>query len=233
MAAHILIVDDEKEIADLISLYLRQEGYIVTTLYSSFEVLPYLSANSVDLAILDVMMPDMDGLMLSQKIRESYYFPIIFVSARIEETDRILGLNMGADDYITKPFKPLELLARVRSNLRRYKDYLPLIEEQIVSEENILTFKDLKLNLMAHSLYQGERVIDLTPTEFKLLEILMKQPGKPMSAEELFYNIWGENYYDKANNTITVHIRHLRSKLQDGVTESYIKTIWGIGYALA
>lgn len=231
MSERILIVDDEKEIVDLIEVYLKNDGYSVNKFYKGAEALKFTQSNDVDLAILDVMLPDIDGFHICQKIRESYTYPIIMLTAKDEETDKITGLTLGADDYITKPFKPLELLARVKSQLRRYKKYnSPQSEEK---EKSIIEHSGLVMNIKTHQCTLNEKSVVLTPTEFSILRILLENKGDVVSAEELFHSIWKDEYYSKANNTITVHIRHLREKLNDTLDDpKFIKTIWGVGYKI-
>ncbi len=231
MSERILIVDDEKEIVDLIEVYLKNDGYSVNKFYNGAEALKFTQSNEVDLAILDVMLPDIDGFHICQKIRESYTYPIIMLTAKDEETDKITGLTLGADDYITKPFKPLELLARVKSQLRRYKKYnSPQSEEK---EKSIIEHSGLVMNIKTHQCTLNEKSVVLTPTEFSILRILLENKGDVVSAEELFHSIWKDEYYSKANNTITVHIRHLREKLNDTLDDpKFIKTIWGVGYKI-
>ena len=231
MSERILIVDDEKEIVDLIEVYLKNDGYSVNKFYNGSEALKFTQSNEVDLAILDVMLPAIDGFHICQKIRESYTYPIIMLTAKDEETDKITGLTLGADDYITKPFKPLELLARVKSQLRRYKKYnSPQSEEK---EKSIIEHSGLVMNIKTHQCTLNEKAVVLTPTEFSILRILLENKGDVVSAEELFHSIWKDEYYSKANNTITVHIRHLREKLNDTLDDpKFIKTIWGVGYKI-
>lgn len=231
MSDQILIVDDELEIADLIEVYLRNENYEVLKYYSPKAVLAHIAESQPDLAILDIMMPEMNGFTLCQKIRENYNFPIIMLTAKEEETDKLTGLTLGADDYITKPFRPLELVARVKAQIRRYKRYNPSVSEE--TGKDILSHSGILLNMKTHECYLNEEPIILTPTEFSILQILLENVGNVISAEELFHRIWKDEYYSKRNNTITVHIRHLREKLNDSVDHpKYIKTIWGVGYKI-
>jgi len=225
----ILIVDDEREIADLVALYLQNENYAVFKFYSPLEALDCIENEVLDLAILDVMMPKMDGFALCRKIREKYQYPIIMLTAKGEEIDKINGLTLGADDYITKPFLPLELIARVKAQLRRYKRYNSGKE----GEDGILVHSGLVLNVQTHECILNEKPLPLTPTEFSILQILCEQKGKVVSAEELFHRIWKDEYYTKNSNTITVHIRHLREKMGDSFEDpKYIKTVWGLGYKI-
>lgn len=231
MSDKILIVDDETEIADLIDVYLRNENYEVLKFYSPKDALAHMGEIQPDLAILDIMMPEINGFTLCQKIRERYNFPIIMLTAKEEETDKLTGLTLGADDYITKPFRPLELVARVKAQLRRYKRYNPSISDE--TRTDIISHADILLNIKTHECFLNEEPVTLTPTEFSILQILLENVGNVISAEELFHKIWKDEYYSKRNNTITVHIRHLREKLNDSVDEpKYIKTIWGVGYKI-
>ncbi len=226
---NILIVDDEKEIADLIEIYLKNENYNVYKYYSSKNILSDLENIDIDLAILDVMMPNIDGFSLCSKIREKYNFPIIFVTAKVEEIDKISGLTIGADDYITKPFEPLELVARVKAHLRRYKRYNNLEEKN----ENIIDFRSVIINRDTHEFYFNEKKIDLTPIEFSILWCLCENRGNVVKTDDLFASVWKEKYFEKDNNTIMVHIRHLREKMNDtSKNPKYIKTIWGVGYKI-
>ena len=231
MANKIMVVDDEHEIADLIEVYLKNENYEVFKFYSSKDALACVEDIKLDLAILDIMMPEMDGITLCQKIRDNHTFPIIMLTAKDSEVDKITGLTFGADDYITKPFRPLELVARVKAQLRRYKRYNTVQTEE--KESDVISHSDILLNIKTHECYLNEEPITLTPTEFTILQILLENEGNVISAEDLFHRIWKDEYYSKSNNTITVHIRHLREKLNDSVDQpKYIKTIWGVGYKI-
>ena len=228
MPEKILIVDDEREIADLVELYLKNENYAVHKFYSARDAIACIESTELDLAILDVMLPGASGFDICQKIRESRNYPVIMLTAKIEETDKINGLTLGADDYITKPFRPLELVARVKAQLRRYKRYNPGMAT--VPEPDELEHGGLSLNVKTHQCLLLDKPLTLTPTEFSILRILLENNGQVVSAEELFPQIWKDEYYTKSNNTITVHIRHLREKL--GESAGYIKTIWGVGYKI-
>lgn len=232
MNKNILIIDDEPEIADLIEIYLKNENYNVYKFYSPIDALECINSQAIDLAILDVMLLNIDGFMLYKKIREKYNYPIIMITAKDEEIDKITGLTLGADDYITKPFRPLEMIARVKAQLRRYTKYN---ENDITMATNrdILSISDLTLNINTHQCLLKEKEIILTPTEFSILQILCERQGTVVSSEQLFKEIWKDEYYNKSNNTITVHIRHLREKMNDTFEEpKYIKTIWGVGYKI-
>ncbi len=229
MSNRILIVDDEQEIADLIQVYLQNENYTVFKFYSAKEALKCINETNLDLAILDVMLPDGNGFTICQKIREKHNYPVIMLTAKEEETDKITGLTLGADDYITKPFRPLEMVARVKAQLRRYKKY----NSVPVPDEAIITHSGLVIDVNTHECLLNEKPLSLTPTEFSILRILCEQKGNVVSSEQLFHEIWGDEYFSKSNNTITVHIRHLREKMNDSVENpKYIKTVWGVGYKI-
>lgn len=231
MSDKILIVDDEAEIADLVELYLKSEEYEVFKFYTAKAALDCINRTPLDLAILDIMLPEMSGFALCQKIRERYTYPVIMLTAKDEETDKITGLTFGADDYITKPFRPLELVARVKAQLRRYKRYNPAYAGK--EEQDVIVHSGLVLNVRTHECLLNERPLELTPTEFSILRILLERKGSVVSAEELFHEIWKDEYYSKSNNTITVHIRHLREKLHDSMEQpKYIRTVWGVGYKI-
>lgn len=231
MSDTILVVDDEQDIADLLEVYLRNENYTVHKFYSATEALACLETTAYDLAILDIMLPDIDGFALCRKIRERYTYPVIMLTAKDEETDKITGLTLGADDYVTKPFRPLELIARVKAQLRRYKKYNPSQEEETEADP-LLSYAELSLNTKTHECRVKKRPVALTPTEFAILRILLENKGAVVSSEKLFHDIWQDEYYSKSNNTITVHIRHLREKIGDTDEMPYIKTIWGVGYKI-
>lgn len=227
--ATILVVDDEHEIADLIEVYLQSENDTVFKFYSVKDAIKCIDTQKIDLAILDIMLPDGNGFYLCQKIRETYTFPIIMLTAKDEETDKITGLTFGADDYITKPFKPLELVARIKAQLRRYTKY----NATASGKDELLTHKGLTINDSTHECTLDGNLLSLTPTEFSILKILCEGKGKVISSDELFHKIWGDEYFTKDTNTITSHIRHLREKLGDSVEHpKYIKTVWGVGYKI-
>ena len=207
MSNKILVVDDETEIADLIEVYLKNENYTVFKFYTAQEALNCIETTPIDLAILDIMLPDIDGFTLCKKIREHHTYPIIMLTAKDAETDKITGLTLGADDYITKPFRPLEMIARVKSQLRRYQKYNPAH-----SDTGATSSAASEDNLVCGSLTMNIKVV---------------------SSEDLFHKIWQDEYYSKSNNTITVHIRHLREKMGDSMDKPrFIKTIWGGGYKI-
>lgn len=226
--ANVLVVDDEKEIADLVSIYLENENYNVYKYYSSRDVLKELDKLNIDIAILDVMMPDIDGFLLCNKIREKYNFPIIFATAKVSDMDKINGLAIGADDYVTKPFQPLELIARVKAQLRRYKKY-----NKNEDDDSVIDFRGILINNSTHEFFFNEKKVLLTKTEFSILWLLCENRGKVVRSDELFMKVWGDKYFVKDNNTIMVHIRHLREKMNDtGKNPKYIKTIYGVGYKI-
>lgn len=228
MQTEILVVDDEEEIADLVELYLGNEGYTVRKFYSAGEALASGLENPPELAVLDVMMPELDGFTLCRRLREKYTFPIIMLTAREEEIDKITGLAIGADDYVTKPFRPLELVARVKAQLRRSQRYNGGQQEAGA----IAAYRGLTLNRETHVCTLDEKPVELTPIEFSILWTLCKNRGRVISSEELFKEVWGEKYFT-GNNTVMVHIRHLREKMQDSAENPrYIKTVWGVGYKI-
>ncbi len=228
MDEKILVAEDEKEIADLVALYLENEGFQVVKCYTGAEALRAVDRHTLELAVLDIMMPEVSGLEVCRRIREKHNYPIIMLTAKGEEMDKITGLALGADDYITKPFRPLELVARVKAQLRRYKRY-----NTGSVQEDVLEISGLTLNIGSHECFLNEKPLNLTPTEFSILRILCQRRGQVVSAEELFHLIWEDEYYTKNNNTITVHIRHLREKMGDSFENpQYIKTVWGCGYKI-
>ncbi len=228
--ATILVVDDEQSITDLVELYLKNENYTVHKFYNGNDALECIRTTPLDLAILDIMLPDINGLTLCRKIRESHTFPIIMLTAKDGETDQITGLTLGADDYITKPFRPLELVARVKAQLRRAGSYNVFLQKK---EDSVIVIRGLTLNVQSHQCFLNERPLSLTPTEFEILRILCENKGRVVSSEELFLQVWKEKYYENSCNTVMVHIRHLRAKMKDPADRpKYIKTVWGVGYKI-
>lgn len=226
----ILVVDDEPEIADLIELYLKNEGFAVHTCYTASAALACIETEHLDLALLDVMLPDTDSFAICRKIRETHTYPVIMLTARDQEIDKILGLTLGADDYITKPFRPLEMIARVKAQLRRSTQYNRTEGE---TDERVIAFSGLVLNQDTHECTLDEKPLSLTPTEFSILWFLCANRGRVISSEELFHEVWGEKYFTGSNNTVMVHIRHLREKMHDAAEHpKYIKTVWGVGYKI-
>lgn len=229
MSDKILVVDDEKAIADLVSVYLENENFTVLKCYNASEALERIASEEIDLAILDVMLPEMSGFEICQLIRKAHNYPVIMLTAKIDATDKITGLTLGADDYITKPFLPLELVARVKAQLRRYKRY----NTGVKHDNDVFLCGGLILNCKTHECLLNEKPLTLTPTEFSILKILCQNKGNVVSSEEMFHSVWGEEYYSKNNNTITVHIRHIREKMGDSFeSPKYIKTVWGVGYKI-
>lgn len=227
MGSKILIVDDEKEIADVIELYLKNENYEVYKCYNGEEALTCINQVKLDMAVLDVMLPDISGFSILQIIREKHNYPVIMLTAKSEYMDKINGLTLGADDYIAKPFNPLEFIARVKAQLRRSTKY----NEGVKSPEDILDFAGLLLNRSTHECIYNERELTLTPIEFNILWILCENRGQVIGSEQLFELVWGEKYYKNSNNTVMVHIRHLREKMSEPTGKSdFIKTVWGVGY---
>ena len=206
--SHILIVEDEQEIAVAIEAYLLNQGYLVTLASNGIEALEVVYSQSIDLAIVDVMMPKMDGITFTMKLRETHHFPVIMLSAKSEEVDQIMGLNMGADDYVTKPFRPLELLARVNSQLRRYQRFSAINPE---NQQNVLTIGGLELNMETKEFTVDGSLVKLTPIEYKILNLLMRHPGRVFPAEEIYERIWNETAV--STDTIMVHIRNIREKI--------------------
>lgn len=226
----ILVVDDEREVADLLEMILANDGFTVYKFYDSPDALSFLDKQAVDLAILDIMMPELDGLALCRRIRKQYMFPIIMLTAKVEDKDKISGLMQGADDYITKPFNPMEVLARVKTQLRRFKQY-NISNSPAVSEEAI-DIRGLCINHATHECRLYDQPLELTPTEFDILWMLCRNQGRVVSSEELFEHIWGERYYEN-NNTVMNHIGKLREKLKESYKHpKFIKTVWGIGYMI-
>lgn len=225
--AKILVCDDDKDIVEAIDIYLTQEGYEVLKAYDGDEAIKVLKSNEVDLLIMDVMMPRLDGIRATLKIRENMSLPIIILSAKSEDADKILGLNIGADDYITKPFNPLELVARVKSQLRRYTQLGSTARSDNQSEfrtGGLVIRDDLK-----EVTVDGEKV-KLTPIEYNILLLLVKNQGKVFSINQIYENIWNEEAIG-ADNTVAVHIRHIREKIEINPKEPrYLKVVWGVGY---
>lgn len=230
MDINILIVEDEKDIADLVEVYLKNENINVFKFYNGKEAIECIGNERIDLAILDIMLPDIDGFSICRKIREHHNFPIIMLTARGEEVDKITGLTIGADDYITKPFKPLELIARVKAQLRRYTKYNG---NENIKDENIIEIAGLVINRDTHEVFLNEKKLNFTPTEFDIMWFLCSNQGRVISAEEIFCEVWKDKYFTNCNNTVMVHIRHIREKMNDSADRpKYIKTVWGVGYKI-
>ncbi len=230
MAVNILIVEDEQEIADLVEVYLKSEKFNVFKYYNGKDAIACIGREKIDLAILDVMLPDMDGFSICRQIREKHNFPVLMLTAKDDETDKITGLTFGADDYVTKPFRPLELIARVKAQLRRFTQYN---QGESSQEDHLITFSGLVLDKATHECTLNEKKLSLTPTEFAILWVLCANRGRVLSSEEVFQAVWGEKYFTSSNNTVMVHIRHLREKMLDSAEQpKYIKTVWGVGYKI-
>lgn len=235
-AGHILIVEDDREIRQGIEIFLRGQGYRVFQAADGIEGLRVIEKEEIHLAIVDIMMPRMDGITMVIKLREQYDFPVIFLSAKSEEVDKIMGLNMGADDYVTKPFTPMELLARVNSQLRRYRRFMKLLEEkeaggQEEQDKNVYRIGGLELNEGTVELFVDGSPVKVTPMEFKILLLLMKNPGHVFSAEEIYERVWNERAVN--TDTVMVHVRNIREKIEiNPRNPKYLKVVWGSGYKI-
>lgn len=224
----ILVVDDEKEIRDLIGIYLTNEGYDVIKASNGLEALKLLEKQEADLIILDIMMPNMDGMETCMRIRKDKDMPIIMLSAKNEDMDKIMGLTTGADDYVTKPFNPLELIARVKCNLRRYKRQSTAENRQ----NDIIEIDDLLIDSNTHMVKVGDREVKLTPREFDILFLLAKNKGIVFSIEKIYELVWKEKFLE-SDNTVMVHIRKIREKIEENTRKPrFIKTVWGVGYKI-
>ena len=226
--ASILVVDDDKEIADLVEIHLVSDGHKVFKAYNAKDGLEIFEKEDLQLLILDIMMPGMNGLEMCEVIREKSTVPIIMLSAKSTDLDKIVGLGNGADDYVVKPFNPLELMARVKSQLRRYTTFsTPKVEKK-----NEIVVSNLRIDLENHIAYAYDKEVKLTPIEFKMLTLLASSPGRVFSTDEIFEKVWNEKIYE-ANNTVMVHIRRLREKIEVNPREAQIiKTVWGVGYKI-
>ncbi|WP_068778722.1 response regulator transcription factor [Paenibacillus sp. GM2] len=226
----ILLVDDEKEIIKLMDIYLKNEGYHLLKASDGQEALDILERHQVDLIVLDVMMPHMDGIEACMKIRENRNMPIIMLSAKGQDMDKIAGLSIGADDYVTKPFNPLELMARIKSQLRRYHQFSgPNLNQ---SDENEIEIDELIINISTHQVTVEGQEIQLTPREFAILKLLAVNQGIVLSMEKIYQEVWNEPFME-SKNTVMVHIRRIREKIEkDTQNPKYIKTVWGIGYKM-
>ena len=227
---HVLVVEDDKEIREGVEIYLKSQGYEVFQAADGVEGLEVIEKEDIHLAIVDIMMPRMDGISMVVKLREKYDFPVIFLSAKSEEVDKIMGLNMGADDYVTKPFTPMELLARVNSQLRRYRRFMERLGDK---EENsrIHTIGGLEINEDNVEVTVDGEPVKMTPVEYKILLLLMKNPGRVFSAEEIYERVWNERAIN--TDTIMVHVRNIREKIEVNPREpKYLKVVWGVGYKI-
>lgn len=226
----ILIVEDEEDIAFAIQAYLVNQGYHTVIAANGIEGLEALEREKIDLAIVDVMMPKMNGITFVMKLRERFEFPVIMLSAKSEEVDKIMGLNIGADDYVTKPFRPLELLARVNSQLRRYSRLMNLVAKQ-EQKDTIYVQGGLELNVDTKEVSVDGNLVKMTPSEFRILELLMKNPGRVFPADEIYERIWKEEAIN--TDTIMVHIRRIREKIEINPKKPrYLKVVWGVGYKI-
>ena len=224
----ILIVDDEDDIRDMIEIYLINEGFNVLKAQDGLEALEVLKAKEVDLIVLDIMMPKMDGIRTCLKVREDKKLPIIMLSAKGRDSDKILGLNIGADDYVTKPFNPLELIARIKSQLRRVTTF----NENSESYENEIKIGEIRINLNSREVFVEDNFVRLTPREFDILVVLAENRGHVLSTEQIYEKVWKEPFYN-ADNTVAVHIRNIREKIEiDPKNPQYIKLVWGVGYKI-
>lgn len=224
----ILIVDDEEDIRDMIEIYLMNEGFIVLKAQDGIEALEILKSHEIDLMVLDIMMPKMDGVRTCLKVREDKKLPIIMLSAKGQDSDKILGLNIGADDYVTKPFNPLELIARIKSQLRRVTTFNEAVEEQ----EDELNIGNININLDSREVFVDDKFVRLTPREFDILMVLAENRGRVLSTEQIYEKVWREPFYN-ADNTVAVHIRNIREKIEiDPKNPQYIKLVWGVGYKI-
>lgn len=222
----ILVVDDEQEIRDLVAIYLRNEGYKIELASTGLQAIKVMNEKSIDMIILDVMMPEVNGIDACMKIREKHNIPIIMLSAKTEDIDKILGLSVGADDYLAKPFNPLELIARVKAQLRRATK----LNSYAQTKENILEEDELSLNLQDGKVFKRGEEINLTPTELGILKLLWVNKGITFKTETIYERVWGQEYFEN-NNTVMVHIRKLREKIEENPREPmYIFTVWGVGY---
>ncbi len=225
----ILIVDDEKEIRELIAIYLKNEGYNILQAGDGEEGLELIKQNKVHLIVLDIMMPKIDGIHMCMKVREIAEMPIIMLSAKTQDMDKILGLTTGADDYVTKPFNPLELIARIKSQLRRY---MKMSSGASIQNENEIEIGDMKINIATHRITVANGEVKLTPREFAILELLARNQGMVMSAEKIYEKVWKEEFFE-SDNTVMVHIRKIREKIEETPRKPrYIKTVWGVGYKI-
>ncbi|MPN11372.1 Transcriptional regulatory protein WalR [bioreactor metagenome] len=226
---NVLIVDDDVEIVDSIELYLRNEGIHIFKAYDGMQALEILVSNDIHLILMDIMMPKLDGIKATIKIREEKQIPIILVSAKSEDVDKIIGLNIGADDYITKPFNPLELVARVKSHLRRYLNWSNYNDLNDISK---LKNGELELNTKTNEVFVDGDCVKLTPIEFKILKLLMTNKGQVFSIEQIYEKVWNENSFN-ADNIVSVHIRRIREKIEINPREPrYLKVVWGVGYKI-
>ncbi|MEG2983843.1 MAG: response regulator transcription factor [Peptostreptococcaceae bacterium] len=225
--SNILVVDDDRDIVDSIEIYLKNEGFNIFKAYDGVEALDILVSNDIHLILMDIMMPKLDGIKATIKIREEKNIPIILISAKSEDSDKIIGLNIGADDYITKPFNPLELIARTKSQLRRY---INLGNYKVEENKDIIQSGDLKLHVNSKEVFVEDEIVRLTPIEFKILNLLLANKGRVFSIDEIYERVWNEDSFN-SENTVSVHVRRIREKIEINPKEpKYLKVVWGVGY---
>ena len=229
---HILIVEDDKDIREGVGIYLKSQGYQVFMASDGIEGLETLEKEEIHLAIVDIMMPRMDGVTMTMKLREKHDFPIIMLSAKSEEVDKVMGLNIGADDYVTKPFTPMELMARVNSQMRRYKRFMEKLQAQEQAQtDTIYTMGGLEVNENTFEVRVDDVPVKMTPMEFKILLLLIKNPGRVFSADEIYERVWNERAVN--TETVMVHVRNIREKIEINPKEpKYLKVVWGVGYKI-
>ena len=229
---HILIVEDDRDIREGVGIYLRSQGYEVFMAGDGAEGLEVLEKEEIHLAIVDIMMPRMDGITITMKLREKYDFPVIMLSAKSEEVDKVMGLNIGADDYVTKPFTPMELMARVNSQMRRYRRFMEKLQEkEAKNSDTVYTIGGLEVNESTFEVRVDGAPVKMTPMEFKILLLLIKNPGRVFSADEIYERVWNERAVN--TETVMVHVRNIREKIEINPKEpKYLKVVWGVGYKI-
>lgn len=229
---HILIVEDDKDIREGVGIYLKSQGYQVFMAADGVEGLEILEKKEIHLAIVDIMMPRMDGITMTMKLREQHDFPVIMLSAKSEEVDKVMGLNIGADDYVTKPFTPMELMARVNSQMRRYRRFMEKLQEkEAQNSDMVYTIGGLEVNESTFEVRVDDTPVKMTPMEFKILLLLIKNPGRVFSADEIYERVWNERAVN--TETVMVHVRNIREKIEINPKEpKYLKVVWGVGYKI-
>ena len=229
---HILIVEDDKDIREGVGIYLKSQGYQVFMAADGVEGLEILEKEEIHLAIVDIMMPRMDGITMTMKLREQHDFPVIMLSAKSEEVDKVMGLNIGADDYVTKPFTPMELMARVNSQMRRYRRFMEKLQEkEAQNSDMVYTIGGLEVNESTFEVRVDDTPVKMTPMEFKILLLLIKNPGRVFSADEIYERVWNERVVN--TETVMVHVRNIREKIEINPKEpKYLKVVWGVGYKI-
>ena len=229
---HILIVEDDKDIREGVGIYLKSQGYQVFMAADGVEGLEILDREDIHLAIVDIMMPRMDGITMTMKLREKHDFPVIMLSAKSEEVDKVMGLNIGADDYVTKPFTPMELMARVNSQMRRYRRFMEKLQEkEAQNSDMVYTIGGLEVNESTFEVRVDDTPVKMTPMEFKILLLLIKNPGRVFSADEIYERVWNERAVN--TETVMVHVRNIREKIEINPKEpKYLKVVWGVGYKI-